>query len=144
MTDAPKKIVSRPKTTETTTTTVPQRTMADYLQRSLTVTLTDGRILVGRFVAFDTHMNIVLAQAREYPKGAAAHGDQNRRNVGLVMIRGEHVVNVTAAKHSAQSLNAKANAKGSSTVVPGAAVAKTSEPNLPKASGARRQRNEDE
>lgn len=153
MTDAPKKIVSRPVTTDNNSnnnnSSNQNRTMSDYLQRTLTVSLTDGRLLVGRLVAFDKHMNMVLNQTREYPKNASPQGDDNRRSVGLVMLRGEHVVNVTAEKNTAKAaVNAKTtdnkNNGSSSSVVPGTAVAKTSEPKLPNASGVRRQRNEED
>ena len=96
-------------------------------------------------------MNLVVNQAHEYPKNcqpaAAASGKvaDNKRDIGLVIIRGEHVVNITAVKKK-KTVDAKVAGSGGagSSAVPGAAVSKTSQPNLPKASGARRQRNEDE
>jgi small nuclear ribonucleoprotein B and B' len=65
----------------------------------LRVTLLDGRQLVGRFLAFDRHMNLVLGDADEFrrlpPKKGVAEADrQIRRPLGLVLVRGEEVVSL--------------------------------------------------
>ena len=64
------------------------------------ITILDGRHLVGRFMAFDRHMNIVLGDAEEFrrlpPKKGVPEADREiRRPLGLVLIRGEEVVSLT-------------------------------------------------
>jgi small nuclear ribonucleoprotein (snRNP)-like protein len=64
------------------------------------ITILDGRHLVGRFMAFDRHMNIVLGDAEEFrrlpPKKGVSEADREiRRPLGLVLIRGEEVISLT-------------------------------------------------
>ena len=64
------------------------------------VTLLDGRQLVGRFMAFDRHMNVVLGETEEFrrlpPKKGVSEADRElRRPLGLVLIRGEEVISLT-------------------------------------------------
>ena len=64
------------------------------------ITILDGRHLVGRFMAFDRHMNIVLGDAEEFrrlpPKKGVPEADREiRRPLGLVLIRGEEVISMT-------------------------------------------------
>ena len=64
------------------------------------ITILDGRHIVGRFMAFDRHMNIVLGDAEEFrrlppKKGVPESEREIRRPLGLVLIRGEEVVSLT-------------------------------------------------
>ncbi|KAF2749464.1 Sm-like ribonucleoprotein [Sporormia fimetaria CBS 119925] len=71
------------------------------------VTMTDGRQMVGQMLAFDKHMNLVLADTEEFritrrKQGKAAPGTtqqyseaEERRSIGLTIIRGAHVVSVS-------------------------------------------------
>ena len=64
------------------------------------ITVLDGRQLVGRFLAFDRHMNLVLGDAEEFrrlpPKKGVPEADREvRRPLGLVLIRGESVISLT-------------------------------------------------
>jgi small nuclear ribonucleoprotein B and B' len=64
------------------------------------VTLHDNRTIVGTFLAFDKHLNLVLSEAEEFrtlkSKGGAALLEERteKRSLGLVLIRGENVVNL--------------------------------------------------
>jgi len=70
-----------------------------YVEHRLRVTLHDGRSIVGTFLAFDKHLNLVLSEAEEFrilrKSGAALLEERKeRRTLGLVLIRGENVVSM--------------------------------------------------
>ena len=71
------------------------------------VTLTDGRQMTGQMLAFDKHMNLVLADTEEFRRvkrkptrtatapGAAAPAmveTEEKRTLGLAIVRGTHIV----------------------------------------------------
>jgi small nuclear ribonucleoprotein B and B' len=64
------------------------------------VTVTDGRQIVGRFMAFDRHMNLVLGDAEEFrklppKKGVPEDERESRRVLGLIILRGDEVIDLT-------------------------------------------------
>ncbi|GMI41247.1 hypothetical protein TrCOL_g13432 [Triparma columacea] len=70
----------------------------------LNVTLNDRRNLIGTFLAFDKHLNLVLSDTEEVrsittpsPPGLPSTKVEKklRRSLGLVILRGENVVCVT-------------------------------------------------
>lgn len=69
----------------------------------LKVTINDGRTLTGQMLAFDRHMNLVLAECEEFRKvkpkkkaGEEARPEQDlKRTLGLVILRGETVVSIS-------------------------------------------------
>ena len=70
----------------------------------LKVTINDGRAFVGQMLAFDRHMNLVLAECEEFrrirPKkkpGETEAGpvQEMKRTLGLVILRGEAVVSLS-------------------------------------------------
>ena len=79
-----------------------------YIEHRLRVSLVDGRTIVGTFLAFDKHLNLVLVDAEEYrhakKKAAttknAANGSAiieervEKRTLGLIILRGENVASV--------------------------------------------------
>ncbi|KAJ3091139.1 hypothetical protein HK102_001553 [Quaeritorhiza haematococci] len=72
------------------------------LNYRLRITISDGRVLVGQMLAFDKHMNFVLADCEEFrrvkPKGKVPEGQPEReekRTLGLVILRGETVVSMS-------------------------------------------------
>lgn len=82
--------------------------MLHYINWRMRVTLNDKRTLIGTFIAYDKHMNIVLSDTDEYRQ--LKHNNKKRklydinqpdvkpneqkRTVGLVLIRGENVISL--------------------------------------------------
>lgn len=74
--------------------------LLQYINYRMRVSVTDGRQIVGRFMAFDRHMNLVLGDAEEFrklppKKGVAEEDREQRRVLGLVILRGDEVVDLT-------------------------------------------------
>ncbi|KAK9825878.1 hypothetical protein WJX81_000251 [Elliptochloris bilobata] len=73
--------------------------LLQYINYRMRVTITDGRQMVGRFMAFDRHMNLVLGDAEEYrtlppKKGRSEEDREERRVLGLVLLRGDEVISI--------------------------------------------------
>ena len=60
-----------------------------------------SRVIVGTFMAFDRHMNMVLGDAEEYrkiknKKGSGLTEEKlEKRTLGLIVLRGDSVVSLT-------------------------------------------------
>lgn len=72
--------------------------MGQFVQYRMRVTSSDGRTLVGTFLAYDKFMNVILSDTEEFryskaKKGAAEQED--KRHLGLVLLRGETIVSMT-------------------------------------------------
>jgi small nuclear ribonucleoprotein B and B' len=66
----------------------------------LRVTISDRRVLIGTFLAFDKFMNIVLADCEEFRTSTVVNNSTateatQRRALGLIILRGENVVSIS-------------------------------------------------
>lgn len=62
--------------------------------------MSDGRVLTGQMLAFDKHMNLVLADCEEFRRVKAKAGStqqerEQKRALGLVILRGETIVSLS-------------------------------------------------
>ncbi|KAJ1985305.1 Small nuclear ribonucleoprotein-associated protein B [Dimargaris verticillata] len=76
--------------------------MMNVLNHRLRVTMSDGRVLTGQMLAFDKHMNLVLADCQEFRKvkakavaGKPSDDRERKRTLGLVVLRGETIVSIS-------------------------------------------------
>jgi small nuclear ribonucleoprotein B and B' len=73
-----------------------------YVEHRLRVTLQDGRVVIGTFLAFDKHLNLVLSDTEEFrtlrnkkDRGVSVVEErQEKRTLGLIILRGETVVSI--------------------------------------------------
>ncbi|PPQ65748.1 hypothetical protein CVT26_000349 [Gymnopilus dilepis] len=77
--------------------------MLSLINWRLKVTINDGRAMIGQMLAFDRHMNLVLADCEEFrrvrpkkkPGEETAPEQEMKRTLGLVILRGETVVSIS-------------------------------------------------
>ncbi|KAI0136256.1 small nuclear ribonucleoprotein [Xylariales sp. AK1849] len=88
-----------------------QGKMAGYINYRMRVTLMDGRQMTGQMLAFDKHMNLVLADTEEFrklkrktakPTAAGSSTPQTqtveteeKRTLGLTIVRGAQIVSLS-------------------------------------------------
>ncbi|KAG5797148.1 hypothetical protein H9Q69_003829 [Fusarium xylarioides] len=85
--------------------------MPRHINWRMRVTLNDGRAMTGQMLAFDKHMNLVLADTEEFrrvkrkqnkPSAPGASGSatqtiesEEKRTLGLTIVRGAHIISLS-------------------------------------------------
>lgn len=79
-----------------------------WINYRVRVTITDSRMLIGTFLAFDKHMNLVLSDTEEYTKikskKTGEPDKEKKRSLGLVLLRGENIVSMSAESPPSQNV----------------------------------------
>ncbi|KAF0971614.1 hypothetical protein FDP41_009837 [Naegleria fowleri] len=69
-----------------------------FLNYRMRITLQDGRQIVGKFMAFDKFMNMVMADCEEFrkiiPKNNNGEEVEQKRTLGFLLIRGENIISI--------------------------------------------------
>lgn len=89
--------------------------MLQFVNWRMRVTIADNRTLLGTFMAFDRHMNIVLGDCEEYRKvrgKKVSEEKEEKRSLGLVLLRGENVISLQAESPPPPKPRAQAVAAG--------------------------------
>ncbi|KAL1454254.1 hypothetical protein WDU94_010527 [Cyamophila willieti] len=73
--------------------------LKSWINQRMTIEMTDGRVLVGTFLCTDRDANIILGSCGEYLspqlfENREENGVQEGRLLGLVMVPGQHIVNI--------------------------------------------------
>ena len=83
-----------------------------WIDHRVRVTINDQRMLVGTMIGFDKHLNVVLADTEEYrrlkPKVPGGAETEIKRPLGLLLVRGDTIVSVSAEKAPHQKFDKKA------------------------------------
>ncbi|KNE71397.1 hypothetical protein AMAG_20348 [Allomyces macrogynus ATCC 38327] len=96
--------------------------MLSLLNYRLRVTISDGRVMVGQMLAFDRHMNLVLADTQEFRRVTVKSTDgerrerEEKRTLGLLVLRGETIVNFTIEAPPPSTKEAAKKSAGASDV----------------------------
>ena len=112
--------------------------LLQYINYRMRVTVTDGRQIVGRFMAFDKHMNVVLGDAEEYrqlppKKGVPDEEREVRRTLGMIILRGDEVVGMVVEGPPPKDEARMVKAAG---VVPGPGIGRAAGRGMPAMGGA--------
>merc|ERR1712039_847976 len=72
--------------------------LTNFINYRMKVLITDGRKYIGRFMAFDRHLNLVLGDCEEFRYLNSKKGleeREERRVLGLAILRGEEIISLS-------------------------------------------------
>lgn len=110
------------------------------------ITLNDGRQMTGQMLAFDKHMNLVLADTEEFRKvrskaksgappapgsAAAATENEEKRTLGLVILRGTNIVSCSVEGPPPSDPAARLGATAPATLQAGQGISRPAGRGLP-------------
>jgi len=90
-----------PKFGNSKNTTQNIENLRHMIGQMLKVSISDGRVFVGRFISFDKQHNVILAKCREYRRVqliATEPPKEEKRNAGLVLLGGQYIQSICLAK----------------------------------------------
>jgi len=103
-----------------------RRRLQHFFNWRVSVTLTDGRVLVGVLMAVDRHVNIVLCNTEEYRRykvRGKPEGKELKRMLGLIVLRGQAILYVQPEEFDKNELVETDKAKKPKAVAKAAAKA---------------------
>lgn len=127
--------------------------MAGYINYRMRITLQDSRQLTGQLMAYDRHMNLVLADTEEFRKikrkqtagktGGASSSDgqtqtvvqEEKRTLGLMIVRGAHIVSLSVESPPPADPSARLGKTAPGGVGAGVVSAMATGPGVARAAG---------
>jgi small nuclear ribonucleoprotein B and B' len=106
----------------------------NFVNYRMKVTVTDNRTLIGTFMAFDKHMNIVLGDCEEIRKVKSKKAKSEkveRRVLGLVLLRGENVIQMNIEGPPVQNDSRSKAAAAAANAPPGPGMGRAAGRGLP-------------
>lgn len=92
--------------------------MLHNINKTLRIITDDNRVVTGKLLVFDKHMNVVMGdvvETRPQTKKMEREGVEATRELGLILLRGEHVVSVTVLDGGKSNNDSDNNKTGASS-----------------------------
>ncbi|XP_074652527.1 N-alpha-acetyltransferase 38, NatC auxiliary subunit-like [Tubulanus polymorphus] len=68
-----------------------RKILRSWLNKTMRIKMTDGRVLIGAFMCTDRDRNVILGSCQEYLK---EDSQEEPRVLGLAMVPGHHIVSI--------------------------------------------------
>jgi len=81
-----------------------RKKLESWLNKSMKIKMTDGRILIGVFVCTDKDRNVILGSCQEYLHQPGSGQKEEPRVLGLAMVPGHHILTIEIDEDKPQSL----------------------------------------